>query len=424
MRAPIAPVMGESFYFMRFLLIAGSGTLCAILGGTLAGLIGDCYTRWFHVSQREGGAGYLVAFLILAGGIAGLVTGLITGVANDTFLRGLGVGSAVILSVAAVAFLLCYTQGDIPPTSGFRSLDLEAEIRMPDGAKLTNRMKANGASASLIRVKEDGSDGYSSADHGMWSADGVAKVRMRIFASKGGWKVKVFDRADELAVFPGLDLGSLVPGKEWSEWQVSSTGYKLRRRIQPEGPAIVEQEKEPELKALPALDPKGPLEPWLVFLDGYYKGPRERYADQAAAEELRLRTMQVLTGRPDDVISLLKAAGPGNMHLSELAVQSLNVPESFGAPLRGILPRFEEAVRVYRKESPREDPDILRAKRLKDDFQVWCNLWERFQAFHPDAERPNLDGLEKEAREAPENDPIRDMVSHIESYREYTLKRN
>ncbi len=412
---------------MRFLLIAATGILCAILGGTLAGLVGDCYTRWFHVSQREGGAGYLVAFLILLGGIAGLITGIAAGAANDAFLPGLGWGSGIVVSVASVIFALCYLLGDIPPTAGwFERLVLVAEIRTPEGAKLTNRMKANGASTGLTLLREDGSGGYSSHDHSNWTADGVVTTRMNIFASKGRWKIEVWDRSDVLAVFPGLDLGPMRPVNQWSAWKVSDKGYRLRYRVAlaSEASSATAVVADSPLQPVPALDPKSPLEDWLRFLDEYYKAPREKYTDQAAADRLQMQAMDVIRARPQDVIGLLQTAGPGNMHLSMLAVQSLEVPESFGDPLRRILPRFEEAVRVYLKESPAGDPDILRAQKLKDEFQVWCNLWERFQAYHPDAERPNLDGLEKAAGAAPEADPIHDLVGHIGNFREYTLKRN
>jgi hypothetical protein len=412
---------------MRFLLIAATGILCAILAGALAGFVGECYTRWFHVSQREGGAGYLVAFLILLGGIAGLITGIAAGAANDAFLPGLGWGSGIVVSVASVIFALCYLLGDIPPTSGwFERLVLVAEIRTPEGAKLTNRMKANGASTGLTLIRADGSDGHSSHDHSNWTEEGVLTTRMNIFASKGRWKIEVWVNSDQVAVFPELDLGPMRPGKEWSAWKVSDKGYRLRYRV-----ALASEDSratplvaDAPLQPVPALDPKGRLEDWLRFLDEYYKAPREKYTDQAAADQLQMRTMDVIRSRPEDVIQLLQAAGPGNMHLSMLAVQSLEVPESFGGPLRKILPRFEEAVRVYLKESPAGDPDILRAQKLKDDFQVWCNLWERFQAYHPDTERPNLDGLEKVAGAAPEEDPIHDLVGHIGNFREYTLKRN
>lgn len=412
---------------MRFLLIAATGILCAILAGTLAGLIGDCYTRWFHVSQREGGAGYLVAFLILLGGIAGLITGIAAGAANDTFLPGLGWGGGVVAAVAAGIFALCYLLGDIPPTSGwFERLVLVAEIRTPEGAKLTNRMKANGASTSLILIRNDGSNGHSSHDHSYWNADGVVTTRMHIFASKGGWKIEVWDKGDQVAVFPGLDLGSMRPAKEWSAWKVSDQGYRLRYRVAlaSESSRATAVVADGPLQPVPALDSKGPLEGWLLFLDEYYKAPREKYTDQAAADRLQMQAMDVIRSRPEDVVKLLQTAGPGNMHLSMLAVQSLEVPESFGDPLRRILPRFEEAVRVYLQESPAADPDILRAQKLKDEFQVWCNLWERFQAYHPDAERPNLDGLEEAAGAAAAGDPIHDLVGHIGNFREYTLKRN
>jgi hypothetical protein len=410
---------------MRILLIAATGLLCAILGGTLAGLVGDCYTRWFHVSQREGGAGYLVAFLILAGGVAGLITGLITGVSNDTFSTGLGWGSGIIASVAAMSFALCYLLGDIPPTSGLEQLDLVAEIRAPQGVPLTNRMKANGASTRLIHVLADGSNGYSSSGHGNWTGDGVATTRMHIFASKGGWTIEVSEHGDPVATFPALNLEPMRPSETWSPWQVASNGFGLRYRIalRSEEARLREEAPADAPKQLPVLDPNGPLEPWLHFLDEFYKRPNGQYVNQEAADQLRAQAMQVIRNRPDDVVALLGRTGPGNMHQAELAVQGSVAPESLGAPLRAILPRFEEAVRLYRKESPAGDPDILRARKLQEDFQVWCNLWQHYQGFHPDVERPNLDALEKAVREAPESDPIHDLAGHIESYREFTLSR-
>src|SRR5437868_2780235 len=110
--------------------------LAAIAGALLAGVIASACVSWYHVTSREGAAGYFVVFTGLGGGVAGLFVGLVTAriIAagyGPGFLKELGGALGVELAIAGIAVLLCRIFADVPPEIEGQRLNLEVEFRFP-----------------------------------------------------------------------------------------------------------------------------------------------------------------------------------------------------------------------------------------------------------------------------------------------------
>ena len=89
--------------------------VAAVPSAIASGVVASLYIEWYHVSTREGGAGYLVIFIALLAFAAGAVFGLI-------------IARVVLGREAASTFRLLT---DIPPTIRGEPLMLRAEVRWP-----------------------------------------------------------------------------------------------------------------------------------------------------------------------------------------------------------------------------------------------------------------------------------------------------
>src|SRR5262245_37587132 len=104
--------------------------LSGISGLVLAGVIASACVSWYHVTSREGAAGYFVLFTGLGGGVAGLFVGLATariiaGSSGPGFGKELGGALGMVLAIAAVSVALCRLLADVPPKIDGQELNLE-----------------------------------------------------------------------------------------------------------------------------------------------------------------------------------------------------------------------------------------------------------------------------------------------------------
>jgi hypothetical protein len=126
---------------MPWLTSLFASLLASIAGLILAGFTADACTRWYHVSSREGAAGYFVVFIALAGGIAGSILGLITArlVAahyGGGFGKEFGAALGVVLVVAGLSAALCRLLADGPPRQDGQNPTLVPPPPPPSAAEL------------------------------------------------------------------------------------------------------------------------------------------------------------------------------------------------------------------------------------------------------------------------------------------------
>src|SRR4030095_15945855 len=157
-----------------------------------SGFVASLCVGWYRISSFEGGAGYFVVFMALAGGIAGFFVGLIVArvVAKRPkpgFLKALGA------SCASVAILLCALVGtarlmaDVPPKIDGETLFLVAELRWPASndnppsslqGQSAGYMRLGSAAGRVVRKHEDGPLFLDSARQvdGRWVVSGAVAI--------------------------------------------------------------------------------------------------------------------------------------------------------------------------------------------------------------------------------------------------------
>lgn len=121
---------------MNWFLSILIGILTGIAGIACGLFIGSVNVKWYRISSFEGGSGYYVIAIGLAGGVVGLLAGVIASRfiasgAELAFLKGLGAGIGSLLGAALFVMALCWFGADLPPKIDGRGLHLEVEIRAP-----------------------------------------------------------------------------------------------------------------------------------------------------------------------------------------------------------------------------------------------------------------------------------------------------
>jgi len=145
---------------MRALRAFGIAILTSIAGCFLAFFAGDQITQLLHVSNFEGGRGYMVVFVCAP---IGIILGFIIGLAVSLCVKRtrfvgflIAEGFALLIScVAAVVITgLVYLGIDKPPTIDGKALTLEFELKIPSAIKLPEA-NDNNMHASLYASDKD-----------------------------------------------------------------------------------------------------------------------------------------------------------------------------------------------------------------------------------------------------------------------------
>lgn len=108
--------------------------LAAIAGGASAIFVAEKATRWFHVSDREGGRGYAVIGFGLLGLGGGAVIGFVMSrqLGGGThFFREFFGAVGTTLGIVGLIWWYCWLVTDHAPTLDGEPLLLEVEIRSP-----------------------------------------------------------------------------------------------------------------------------------------------------------------------------------------------------------------------------------------------------------------------------------------------------
>ncbi len=290
--------------------------LSAALGLFAAGVIASAAVGWYRISSFEGGSGYFVVGIALLGGFVGLIVGIIVARvagagAGLGFLKSLGLSLGSVAVLAGLAALPTRFLADVPPEIDGEPLDLVVEVRLPVGdttppasrigepqitlGSLVNHRQRRSATGE-VRVAE------SRLEDGRWIVPGAVPV----FTSRGLRTVGMALGGKEVA-------GFLIPlparpdkrFEEWSgwlprppagnpAWPDSKPSYRFRVQRQtppppPPDPGVVEAAE------FAALDPDGPLDAWLRFLQP--SGPADRL--QAI--------MEVVEGRQPDLADAIRS---------------------------------------------------------------------------------------------------------------------
>ena len=207
--------------------------LIAVVAGGLsavaAGFVANLYTDWYHVSTREGGAGYFVIFIALAGLIAGFVLGLIVarvvaGGAHPGALKTLVVLTLSITVIAATTASTFRLLADIPPTLRGETLILLAEVRWPLTQDASPALDPVGRALVLAalsgrteRARKAGPFWTEDAQRvdGRWVVPGAVEV----FTSRGT-RVLSIDPTLPGAMGLRIPLGARPTDRDhvWTEW--------------------------------------------------------------------------------------------------------------------------------------------------------------------------------------------------------------
>ena len=140
---------------MRVFRIVLVALLTAAAGCGLALVAGDYITRLLHVSEFEGGRGYMVVFVCAPLGIlAGLVVGLVVGIRTKRpglagFLIAQGLSILIISAVAGILTGVIYLGSDKPPKIEGKRLTLDFELRVPASTKIPDQPDGYSISACL-----------------------------------------------------------------------------------------------------------------------------------------------------------------------------------------------------------------------------------------------------------------------------------
>jgi hypothetical protein len=130
---------------MRVLRIVLITFLTAVVGCVLALVAGDYITRLLHVSDFEGGRGYMVVFVCAPLGIlTGIVVGLVVGICTKRpgfagFLIAQGLSILIVGAVAGILTGVIYVGSDKPPKIDGKRLTLDFELRVPPSTKIPDQ---------------------------------------------------------------------------------------------------------------------------------------------------------------------------------------------------------------------------------------------------------------------------------------------
>lgn len=142
---------------MRWLPSLGIGLLTGLLTAVAAAFAGDLATGWHRMSDREGGRGMFLAFVVIPGAfLAATVVG--TWVARASASGALATtGRAVALSLGLVvaSLGLAWLTADHPPTIDGQVLSLELEVRLPPGYPVQDSLEANEFRVGLTSSSRD-----------------------------------------------------------------------------------------------------------------------------------------------------------------------------------------------------------------------------------------------------------------------------
>ncbi len=362
---------------MNWLLSILLGLLTGALGVFCAGAIAAACTSWYRVSNFEGGAGFMVVFIAIGGGIVGFFLGLttariVTASAAPGFGKAFGISWGIVLAISGITTCVCWLLADIPPKIDGQELSLEAELRLPVG-QTNSPANASGetslALGSVVRHVQRKSErgkldiAQARLEGGRWIIPGA----VYLFTMRGLRSVDFMIGGESCGFIIPLPARPSTKFEQWSDWFPDpppgkppwpETKPSCRFRVQrivppppPPDPEVVKAEK------FAALMPEAPLSDWLEFFE-------------ARAPEQRLTTIATLAQqRPTELAQLIRSPD------SRLREPALSAVEWF----THVSPEISEAVLAEGREVA---AGVRRFNEMKSDeprfYDVQVELRTRF----------------------------------------------
>jgi hypothetical protein len=146
---------------MRVLRIVLVAFVTAVVGCVLALVAGDYITRMLHVSDFEGGRGYMVVFVCAPLGIlTGIVVGLVVAICTKRpgfagFLTAQGLSILIVGAIAGIFAGIIYLGSDKPPKIDGKPLTLDFELRVPASVRVPEQPDGYAIRASLYANDRD-----------------------------------------------------------------------------------------------------------------------------------------------------------------------------------------------------------------------------------------------------------------------------
>ena len=209
--------------------VRGRLGLTAAIGLFAAGLVAALAVDWYRVSSFEGGSGYFVVLMALAGGFGGFLIGLIGSrvvAARSTpgFLKALAVSTGVLAAILVVIGGTARLLADIPPEIDGETLTLVVEVRWPGAAnrapakrKGVGWVRLGRAMGSVVQREVDGPLFVDQArqEDGRWIVPGAVPI----FTSRGQRLLRVgFDDDSEGGFIVPLPAHPASANRQWSAW--------------------------------------------------------------------------------------------------------------------------------------------------------------------------------------------------------------
>lgn len=407
----------------------------AVVGGVAGGLIGNACTRWYRISSFEGGAGYYVLGLIIAGtvvgGLAGVVTFGVSGPLDSSgYGRTFGAAIGILAALAGTVTLLAWALADIPPELDGRPLVLEVELRLPAGAQRPepatgeSHFRLHSIANARSRAHADGSLHFDRVrkDGDRW----IVPAEASLFTRRGGRSIDVrVDGGDPFGFLVSLPAS---PGRryaEWSEWLPqpkapnppwpdSKPSYRYRVVPEPEPapqPTYAEVAAEAEARkkaAFEALSPSDPLHELLQPLR-YGQGGDEKpaliakiQAKTNLVDELRQELFHADAERAADALRILPELGPVSHQLRD--------------DLVAVGRDVAERIRRFNSTPVEQDPSYLGAADVSIRFSAWRSAIAQLRRAGSTDFIPELVAILDLSRARPDSIAMRGDVCRVASF--------
>lgn len=420
---------------MRWLIYLLLSLPVAAAGGVAGGFIGNACTRWYRISNFEGGAGFYVLGLILAGAAIGGLTGVVTfgihgPLDSHGYGRTFGAAIGILAGLAGTVTLLAWVLADIPPELDGRPLRLEVELRLPVDTQRPapatgeSHFRLHSIANARSRAHADGTLHFDRIrkEDDRW----IVPAEASLFTRRGGRSIDV--RLDGGTPFGFLVSLPASPGRRYTEWSGwlpqpkapnppwpdSKTSYRYRVVPEPEPapkPTYAELAAEAEARKTAAFDALSPADPLHELLQPlrYGQGGDGRpaliakiQAKTNLLDELRQEMFHAEAERAADALRILPELGPVSGQLREDLV----------AVGRDIV----ERIRRFNSTPVEQDPGYLGAADISIRFSAWHSAIARLRQAGSADFIPELAAILDLSRARPDSIAMRSDVCRVASF--------
>lgn len=354
---------------MNCLATIGVSLATGLIALVPSGFVADWCTRWFEVSEREGGRGYAVVFLAILGFICGCILGLVVArmvavSSQPSGWRALGYSLLAAFGILALITGFSYAVTEHAPEIDGHSLSLAFELRQPAGGAKPSLDELRKVQFSLYAGNRQSYRYYwPQEEHLRQVGDRwVQSGRLHIHSRTPGRILRLStEKGESVQEIPIPYAGWPTRAEEkWSEWiAVPLAKGELRYRLRIEVPEPYVAPPDPEAAKFAALSELSPLPEWLPYL---IKPGLERQEKALAMVTARTPELGqcILEGPPE--ISQLALRGAGMIK---------DPPELLVAPVREIGRRMRADLERFVASKPENDPSYEAAGAIEATFGGW-----------------------------------------------------